>query len=133
MKKIQGVPIGACLIDNSTGKVLGVGRNRRVQDSSNIHHGETNCLENVGRLPGKINKNCTIVTTLSACEMCTGTILMFGIPRVVMGENESWLSRGEQTLKERGVEVINVGRSVPIMSVRARMLRTLFCARQCQM
>lgn len=65
-----GVPIGACLVNTRTGELLGVGRNRRVQLGSAIRHGETDCLENVGRLPASVYRECTMYTTLSPCAMC---------------------------------------------------------------
>ncbi|KZV91700.1 cytosine deaminase [Exidia glandulosa HHB12029] len=99
-----GVPIGACLVNNRTGEVLGVGRNRRVQMGSAIRHGETDCLENVGRLPASVYRECTIYTTLSPCAMCTGACILYEIPRVVIGENESFLG-AEQTLKAHRIKV----------------------------
>ncbi|MBZ2195033.1 nucleoside deaminase [Occultella gossypii] len=98
-----GIPIGATLI--ADGKVLAVGRNRRVQLGSSIRHGETDCLENAGRLPATVYQRATMVTTLSPCDMCTGAILLYGIPRVVIGENRTFLG-GEDLLRARGVEVV---------------------------
>jgi cytosine/creatinine deaminase len=98
-----GIPIGAALVHD--GKVLGVGHNRRVQLGSAIRHGETDCLENVGRLPAKVYAASTMVTTLSPCDMCTGAILLYGIPRVVVGENSTFYG-GEDYLRARGVEVV---------------------------
>jgi len=100
-----GVPIGAALV--ADGRVLGVGRNRRVQDGSAIRHGETDALENAGRLPASVYRRATMYTTLSPCDMCTGAILLYGIPRVVMGENRTFVG-GEDLLRARGVEVINL-------------------------
>ena len=98
-----GIPIGAALVHD--GKVLGVGHNRRVQLGSAIRHGETDCLENVGRLPATVYAASTMVTTLSPCDMCTGAILLYGIPRVVVGENSTFYG-GEDYLRHRGVEVV---------------------------
>ncbi len=98
-----GIPIGAALIVD--GKVLATGHNRRVQDASPIHHGETNCLENAGRLPASVYARATMVTTLSPCDMCTGAILLYKIPRVIIGENSTFYG-GEDYLRERGVEVV---------------------------
>jgi creatinine deaminase len=98
-----GIPIGAALVHD--GKVLGVGHNRRVQLGSAIRHGETDCLENVGRLPAKVYAASTMVTTLSPCDMCTGAILLYGIPRVVVGENSTFYG-GEDYLRARGVDVV---------------------------
>ena len=98
-----GVPIGAALA--ADGRLLGVGRNRRVQMASSIRHGETDCLEQVGRLPASVYRRCTMYTTLSPCQMCTGAILLYGIPRVVIGENRNFMG-GEDLLRSHGVEVI---------------------------
>jgi creatinine deaminase len=100
-----GVPVGAALV--ADGKVLGSGHNRRVQGGSVIRHGETDCLENIGRLHASVYKRATMYTTLSPCDMCTGAILLYGIPRVVIGENETFMG-GEDYLRSRGVEVINL-------------------------
>jgi creatinine deaminase len=100
-----GVPIGAALV--ADGRVLGVGHNRRVQQGSAIRHGETDALENVGRLPASVYRRATMYTTLSPCDMCTGAILLYGIPRVVMGENRTFVG-GEDYLRARGVEVVNL-------------------------
>ena len=101
-----GVPIGATLMADD-GTILGEGRNRRVQDGSAIRHGETDALENAGRLPASVYRRSTMFTTLSPCDMCTGAILLYGIPRVVIGENTTFLG-GEDLLRSRGVEVVNV-------------------------
>ena len=100
-----GVPIGAALV--ADGQVLGVGRNRRVQDGSAIRHGETDALERAGRQPASVYRRSTMYTTLSPCDMCTGAILLYGIPRVVMGENRTYVG-GEELLRSRGVEVVNL-------------------------
>jgi cytosine deaminase len=101
-----GVPIGGALVADD-GTVLGVGHNRRVQQGSAIRHGETDALENAGRLPAAVYRRSTMYTTLSPCDMCTGAILLYGIPRVVMGENRTFVG-GEDYLRARGVEVINL-------------------------
>ena len=100
-----GVPIGAALVADE--RVLGVGHNRRVQEGSAIRHGETDALENAGRLPASVYRRATMYTTLSPCDMCTGAILLYGIPRVVMGENRTFVG-GEDYLRSRGVEVVNL-------------------------
>lgn len=100
-----GVPIGAALVIN--GAVVGAGRNRRVQLGSPIRHGETDALEQAGRLPAAAYRRATMVTTLSPCDMCTGAILLYGIPRVVIGENRTFVG-GEDLLRARGVEVVNL-------------------------
>jgi cytosine deaminase len=101
-----GVPIGAALVVD--GKLLASGRNRRVQWGSAIRHGETDCLEQAGRLAAATYARATIYTTLSPCDMCTGAILLYGIPRVVLGENKTFLG-AEDLLRERGVELVNMG------------------------
>jgi cytosine deaminase len=101
-----GVPIGAALVGDG-GTVLGAGHNRRIQDGSAIRHGETDALENAGRLPASAYRRSTMYTTLSPCDMCTGAILLYGIPRVVIGENRTFRG-GEDLLRSRGVEVTNL-------------------------
>src|SRR5919106_1689789 len=99
-----GVPIGAALV--ADGRVLGAGHNRRVQQGSAIRHGETDAFEEAGRLPASVYRRATMYTTLSPCDMCTGAILLYGIPRVVIGENRTFLG-AEELLRSRGVEVLN--------------------------
>lgn len=96
-----GVPIGCVLVKN--GEIAGAGYNSRVQKSSAILHGEMAALEAAGRKPGSWYKDVTLYTTLSPCPMCTGAILLYGIPRVVIGENTSFVG-GEKALAEHGVE-----------------------------
>ncbi len=98
-----GIPIGAALVVD--GEVIAVGHNRRVQEGSAIKHGETDCLENAGRLPASVYAKATMVTTLSPCDMCTGAILLYKIPRVIVGENRTFMG-GEDLLRSRGVEVV---------------------------
>ena len=100
-----GVPIGAAILVD--GRVVGAGHNRRVQLGSAIRHGETDALEVAGRLPASAYRRATIATTLSPCDMCTGAILLYGIPRVVIGENRTYYG-GEDYLRSRGVEVVNL-------------------------
>jgi cytosine/creatinine deaminase len=100
-----GVPIGAALV--ADGQVLGAGHNRRVQQGSAIRHGETDALEEAGRQPADVYRRSTMYTTLSPCDMCTGAILLYGIPRVVIGENRTFLG-AEELLRSRGVEVVNL-------------------------
>lgn len=101
-----GIPIGAALVGHH-GTVLGVGHNRRVQQGSAIYHGETDALENAGRLPARVYAASTMYTTLSPCHMCTGAILLYGIPRVVLGENRTFMG-AEDLLRSHGVEVVNL-------------------------
>ena len=98
-----GIPIGAALV--ADGRVLGAGHNRRVQMGSPIRHGETDALEMAGRQPAAVYRRSSMYTTLSPCDMCTGAILLYGIPRVVIGENRTFLG-GEDYLRSRGVEVV---------------------------
>lgn len=100
-----GVPIGAALVVG--GAVIGSGRNRRVQQGSVIRHGETDCLERAGRLPASTYAQATLYTTLSPCYLCSGAILLYKIPRVVVGENATF--RGaEELLREHGVDLVVV-------------------------
>src|SRR4029453_16485716 len=87
--------------------VVGAGRNRRVQMGRGIRHGETDALEQAGRLPASTYARATMYTTLSPCHMCTGAILLYGIPRVVIGENRTFLG-AEDLLRAHGVEVVNL-------------------------
>jgi cytosine deaminase len=98
-----GIPIGGVLV--ADGALLAGGHNRRVQHGSAIHHGETNALENAGRQPASVYRRSTMYTTLSPCDMCSGAILLYGIPRVVIGENLTFMG-AEDHLRSRGVEVI---------------------------
>jgi cytosine/creatinine deaminase len=100
-----GIPIGAALVVD--GQLLGAGHNRRVQAGSAIRHGETDALEAAGRQPAAVYARATMYTTLSPCDMCTGAILLYKIPRVVMGENRTFLG-AEDLLRARGVEVVNL-------------------------
>ena len=97
-----GIPIGSVLVH--AGHVIGRGRNRRVQRGSVVLHGEMDALENAGRQPASVYRKCTIYTTLSPCPMCTGAILLYGIPRVVIGENVTFQG-DEALLRSRGVLV----------------------------
>ena len=98
-----GVPVGAALV--ADGVLLAEGHNRRVQQGSAIRHGETDALENAGRLHASVYARSTMYTTLSPCDMCTGAILLYRIPRVVIGENRTFLGN-EALLRSRGVEVV---------------------------
>jgi cytosine deaminase len=98
-----GIPIGAAVV--ADGVLLAGGHNRRVQNGSAIHHGETNALENAGRQPASVYRRATMYTTLSPCDMCTGAMLLYGIPRVVIGENVTFMG-AEDLLRSRGVEVV---------------------------
>ena len=97
-----GIPIGSVLVHE--GKIFGRGHNRRVQKASAILHGEMDALENAGRLSASVYRQSTIYTTLSPCAMCSGTILLYGIPKVVIGENMTFMGE-EALLRSRGVEL----------------------------
>ena len=97
-----GIPIGSVLVHE--GKIIGRGHNRRVQNGSSILHGEMDALENAGRQPAGIYREATLYTTLSPCAMCSGAILLYGIPRVVIGENTTFMGE-EALLAGRGVEI----------------------------
>ena len=97
-----GIPIGSVLVHN--GKIIGRGHNRRVQQGSAILHGEMDALENAGRLPASVYRESVLYTTLSPCAMCTGAILLYGIPKVVIGENQTFMGE-EDLLRARGVVI----------------------------
>lgn len=101
-KQEGGIPIGSVLVHE--GKIIGRGHNRRVQEGSAIHHGEMNALENAGRQPAKVYRESVLYTTLSPCPMCSGAILLYGIPKVIAGENKTFLGE-EALLRSRGVDV----------------------------
>lgn len=100
--KEGGIPIGSVLVH--CGKIIGRGHNRRVQSGSVILHGEMDALENAGRQPASVYRECKLYTTLSPCPMCSGTILLYGIPKVIVGENKTFMGE-EDLLRSRGVEV----------------------------
>lgn len=97
-----GIPIGSVLVHN--GQIIGRGHNRRIQNGSTTLHGEMDALENAGRRSATIYRECVIYTTLSPCPMCSGAILLYGIPKVVIGENQTF-SGDEAHLRSRGVEL----------------------------
>ena len=97
-----GIPIGSVIVHN--GKIIGRGHNRRVQKGSAILHGEMDALENAGRLPASVYKESVLYTTLSPCSMCSGAILLYGIPKIIIGENKTFMGE-EELLKSRGVKV----------------------------
>jgi cytosine deaminase len=97
-----GIPIGSVLVHR--GRIIGRGHNRRVQRCSTVLHGEMDALENAGRQSASVYRDSTIYTTLSPCAMCSGAILLYGIPRVVVGENTSFMGE-EAWLRSRGVQI----------------------------
>ena len=110
-----GIPIGAVIVHE--GRIIGRGHNRRVQQGSAILHGEMDALENAGRLPASFYRQCELYTTLSPCSMCSGAILLYGIPRVIIGENRSFMGE-EELLRSRGVrvEVLQDGECIDMMT-----------------
>jgi cytosine/creatinine deaminase len=97
-----GIPIGSVIVHR--GKIIGRGHNRRVQKGSAVLHGEMDALENAGRQPASVYRESILYTTLSPCSMCSGAILLYGIPRVIIGENQTFLGE-EDLLRSRGVQL----------------------------
>ncbi len=120
-----GTPIGSVLVHG--GRILGRGHNRRVQKGSAILHGEMDAIENAGRQPARVYRESTIYTTLSPCAVCSGTILLYGIPRVVVGENRTFLGEGA-LLRSRGVtvDVVQDARCQELMATFIRAHSTLW-------
>ena len=110
-----GIPIGSVLVHD--GKIIGRGHNCRVQTGSPIDHGEMNCLRNAGRLPAKVYRSSTIYSTLSPCPMCSGAIVLYKIPRVVVGENTTFLG-AEDYMRGQGtqVEVVEDAECIRLMT-----------------
>ena len=99
-----GIPIGSVIVHK--GSIIGRGHNRRVQKGSAILHGEMDALENTGRQPATVYRQCVLYTTLSPCSMCSGAILLYGIPQIIVGENSTFMGE-EELLRSRGV-IVNV-------------------------
>ena len=97
-----GIPIGSVIVHR--GKIIGRGHNRRVQNGSAVLHGEMDALENAGRQPANVYRESILYTTLSPCSMCSGAILLYGIPRVIIGENQTFMGE-EDLLRSRGVQL----------------------------
>ena len=116
-----GIPIGSVLVHE--GRIIGRGHNRRVQKQSAILHGEMDALENAGRHPAAVYRASTLYTTLSPCAMCSGAILLYGIPRVIIGENETFLGE-EELLRSRGVEVTVLNEKACIDLMQAFIARS---------
>ena len=114
-----GIPIGSVLVYRN--RIIGRGHNQRMQKGSVILHGEMDALENAGRQPASVYKECTLYTTLSPCPMCSGTILLYGIPRVVIGENKTFLG-AEKWLAENGVAIELAG-SVECFELLQKFIR----------
>ena len=120
-----GIPIGSVLVHR--GKIIGRGHNRRVQNGSVVLHGEMDALENAGRQPARVYNECTIYTTLSPCAMCSGAVLLYGIPKVVIGENQTFMGE-EELLRSRGVvtDVLQEQKCVDLMRAFIRANPTLW-------
>jgi cytosine/creatinine deaminase len=114
-----GIPIGSVLVHD--GRIIGRGHNRRVQRGSTVLHGEMDALENAGRQPARVYRASILYTTLSPCPMCSGAILLYGIPRVVIGENQTFLG-DEQLLRSRGV-VVDVLQSAECIALMSDFIR----------
>jgi len=114
-----GIPIGSVLVHG--GRIIGRGHNRRVQRGSAVLHGEMDALENAGRLPARVYAESVLYTTLSPCPMCSGAILLYKIPRVVVGENTTFLG-DEELLRSRGV-VVEVVQDTRCVELMARFIR----------
>lgn len=97
-----GIPIGSVIVHD--GKIIGRGHNRRVQKGSAVLHGEMDALENSGRQPASVYRQCVLYTTLSPCSMCSGAVLLYNIPKVIIGENKTFLGE-EELLKSHGVKI----------------------------
>ncbi len=110
-----GIPIGSVLVRD--GRIIGRGRNRRIQQGSVIRHGEMDALENAGRQSAVIYRECALYTTLSPCPMCSGAILLYGIPRVIVGENQTFTG-AEKLLRSHGVtvDVLQEARCIQLMA-----------------
>jgi creatinine deaminase len=120
-----GIPIGSVIVHNN--KIIGRGHNRRVQKGSAILHGEMDALENAGRQSAAIYRECVLYTTLSPCSMCSGAILLYGIPRIVIGENRTFMGE-EELLRARGVliEVVQSDECIRMMEEFIRKNPTLW-------
>ncbi|MBZ5601671.1 MAG: nucleoside deaminase [Acidobacteriia bacterium] len=115
----RGIPIGSVLVHE--GKIIGRGHNCRVQTGSAIDHGEMNCLRNAGRLNSSIYRKCTLYSTLSPCPMCSGAIVLYKIPRVVVGENTTFLG-AEDYLRSQGI-VVDVLQDQECIALMERFIR----------
>jgi cytosine/creatinine deaminase len=115
-----GIPIGSVLVHE--GRIIGRGHNRRVQKGSAVLHGEMDALENAGRQPARVYQESTIYTTLSPCAMCSGAILLYGIPKVVIGENQTFMGE-EDLLRSRGV-VVEVVQDPACFRLMTEFIRT---------
>lgn len=111
-----GIPIGSVLVHK--GEIIGRGHNRRIQKGSTVLHGEMDALENAGRQAASVYRESTLYTTLSPCPMCSGAVLLYGIPKVIVGENITFMGE-EDLLRSRGIEVEVVQDKACIMMMQA--------------
>jgi cytosine/creatinine deaminase len=120
-----GIPIGSAVVHRD--QIIGRGHNRRMQKGSAILHGEMDALENAGRQPAAVYRECVLYTTLSPCSMCSGAILLYGIPRVIIGENRTFMGE-EELLRSRGVsiEVVQSDECIRMMEEFIRKNPTLW-------
>ncbi|MGB8355222.1 MAG: nucleoside deaminase [Chthoniobacteraceae bacterium] len=114
-----GIPIGSVLVHN--GNIIGRGHNQREQQGSVIHHAEMNCLENAGRLPASVYRECILYSTLSPCPMCSGAALLYGIPHIIVGENKTFQGP-EEYVRSQGVklEIVNNVECIALMEAFIR-------------
>jgi cytosine/creatinine deaminase len=117
--KEGGIPIGSVIVYRN--KIIGRGHNRRVQQDSVILHAEMDALQNAGRQTAKVYKECTLYTTLSPCPMCSGAILLYKIPKVVIGENQTFIGE-EKLLMERGVQ-IDIANSIECIELMQKFIK----------
>lgn len=115
-----GIPIGSVIVYQ--GGIIGSGHNRRVQKGSAILHGEMDALENSGRQPASVYRQCRLYTTLSPCSMCSGAILLYGIPQIIVGENRTFMGE-EELLRSRGV-IVNVLQDEECIRMMQDFIRT---------
>jgi len=115
-----GIPIGSVIVHN--GKIIGRGHNRRVQKGSAVLHAEMDALENAGRQPASVYRESVLYTTLSPCSMCSGAILLYGIPKVIIGENKTFMGE-EKLLQSRNVD-IQVVKSEKCIELMNQFIRT---------
>lgn len=111
----RGIPIGSVLVHRD--RIIGRGHNRRIQQGSAVLHGEMDAIENAGRQPARVYRESVLYTTLSPCAMCSGAVLLYGIPRVIVGENRTFVGE-EDLLRSRGVliEVVQDPECIRLMS-----------------
>jgi cytosine/creatinine deaminase len=114
-----GIPIGSVIVHD--GRILGRGHNRRIQRASSVLHAEMDALENAGRQAARVYRESTLYTTLSPCAMCSGAVLLYGIPRVVIGENVTFMGE-EALLRERGVH-LDVRQDARCQELMTRFIR----------